>query len=192
MQTEIKYIELKSGYSNDGPAWVGLVEFSKSKRTLYFNDKAFRSLNGTGIGANFYDVETGEEYWISGIKKNQQDRHWAGNGLVYIDERIVVDYMKIVNNEHLDSKKYKIVRVNEKSPIERIKKLENESIEDSDTLSAHDLSFKQPNELNIEELNIVIEYLTNEEITSKFNKARRSYKISRLLLEEELEKRNVL
>jgi hypothetical protein len=32
----LKYIELKSGYSNDdGPAWIGYVTPSKTGRTLY-------------------------------------------------------------------------------------------------------------------------------------------------------------
>lgn len=125
MQPEIKYIELKSGFSDDGPAWIGLVEFSKTGRTLYFDDKAFQSLGGNGIGENFFDIETGDEYWISGIKKNQQDRHWAGNGLIYIDNRIVDDYKKIINLEYLDSKKHKVVNVIEKSPKERINELKN-------------------------------------------------------------------
>ncbi|MFA7272660.1 MAG: hypothetical protein WC044_02275 [Crocinitomicaceae bacterium] len=192
MQPEIKYIELKSGFSDDGPAWIGLVEFSKSGRTLYFDDKAFRSLKGTGIEANYYDIETGDEYWISGIKKNKQDRHWAGNGIINVDDRIVEDYMKMIYGDKLDSKNYKVVKVNDKVPTERIKELENESIEDKNTLSGHDLSFRQPNELLDEELQFVIEYLSNQEQTTKYNKARRSFKSSRILFEEELEKRNVL
>lgn len=192
MQPEIKYIELKSGFSDDGPAWIGLVEFSKSGRTLYFDNKAFQSLKGTGIGANYYNIETGDEYWISGIKKNKQDRHWAGNGIINVDDRIIEDYMKIINVDKLDSKNYKVVKVNDKTPTERIKELENETLEVINTLSGHDLSFRQPNELLDEELKIVIEYLSNQEQTIKFNKARRSYKSSRILFEEELEKRNVL
>lgn len=192
MQPEIKYIELKSGFSDDGPAWIGLVEFSKSGRTLYFDDKAFQSLNGTGIGANFYDIETGDEYWISGVKKNQQDRYWAGNGIINVDDRIVDDYKKILNVNQLDSKNYRIVKVIENPPITRIKELENESFQNTNSLSIHELSFKQPNELNAEELRIVIQYLSEQEMTVKFNKARRSFKMSRLQFEEELEKRKVL
>lgn len=32
MKSEIKYIELKTGYADNGPAWIGKVEFSKSAR----------------------------------------------------------------------------------------------------------------------------------------------------------------
>ena len=78
MQNEIRYIELKTGYSDDGPAWIGKVKLSKSGSTIYFDNKAFRKLQNT-MG-NYYDVETKEYYWISGVKKNGTDRHWAGHG----------------------------------------------------------------------------------------------------------------
>ena len=66
---DILYIELKSHHSDDGPAWIGRVEYSKSGQTIYFDDKAFASLKGAGSAGNYYDIETGDEYWISGVKK---------------------------------------------------------------------------------------------------------------------------
>jgi len=74
----IMYIENKSGGpSGDpgliGPARIGRVSFSKTGWSLYYNGKTFRSLNGFGFKANFYDVESGEHYWISGPKKNGED-----------------------------------------------------------------------------------------------------------------------
>ena len=33
---DLMYIELKMGYSDDGPAWIGYVKTSKSKKTIYF------------------------------------------------------------------------------------------------------------------------------------------------------------
>lgn len=191
MQSEIKYIELKSGFSDDGPAWIGLVQYSKSGRTIYFNGKAFQTLGGTGIGANYFDVESGDNYWISGVKKNQQDRHWAGNGKIFIEKRILKDYKNLVGVETLDPKKFELVSVIEDAPIERIRKLENEP-HTEEGLSPREMSFKQTNELSIEELKLVIEYLFERETEVKFNKARRSIKRSRLQFEEELEKRNRL
>ncbi len=41
--------------------------------------------------SNYYDLENREGYWISGIKKNGQDRRWAGSGKILID-REIVDY----------------------------------------------------------------------------------------------------
>lgn len=70
MKQELKYIELKSGYGDNGPAWIGYLEFSKSGKTTYFNDQAF---SGSGHGG-CHDLETGDIYWITGIKiQNNKD-----------------------------------------------------------------------------------------------------------------------
>lgn len=105
MRKEIKYIELKSGYGDNGPAWIGKVEFSKSGKTVYFNGHA---LKGNGHGG-CSDLESGEIYWISGIKKNGQDRHWAGGGKIMIDRSIVDEYLKLIDNKILDPQKYELV-----------------------------------------------------------------------------------
>ncbi len=104
MKPQIKYIELKSGYSGheNGPAWIGMVEFSKSGKTIYFNGKAFRG-NGHGYAR---DIETRDLYWISGIKKNMQDRHWAGSGPIMIDKTVIDEYKQIVGVRELDPKQY--------------------------------------------------------------------------------------
>lgn len=92
----IMYIELKSGYSDNGPARIGRVTFSKSYRTIYYKGKTFQRIKGGGVSGNYYDIETGEEYWISGVKKNAQDRHWAGVGSIEIDDDVREEYSKIV------------------------------------------------------------------------------------------------
>lgn len=94
-KSRIMYIELKSGYSDDGPARIGRVTFSKTGQTLYYRDREFRSLKGSGIYANYYDVKTGEHYWISGIKKRGTNRHWAGHGRVEVDEDVREEYARI-------------------------------------------------------------------------------------------------
>jgi hypothetical protein len=74
----LRYIELKSGYSDDGPAWIGYVQESKSGRTLYFNGRGLMKLKGQrrgDSGGNYVDMENGESFWVSGVKKDGQDRH---------------------------------------------------------------------------------------------------------------------
>ncbi len=94
MKDRLIYVEQKSGHSDDGPAWIGIGGASKTGATVYFNGQAFRSLKGSGIGSNYFDIETGEQYWISGIKKNNEDRHWAGGGEILIDEQAIKRYFK--------------------------------------------------------------------------------------------------
>ena len=69
---ELRYIELKTGWSDNGPAWIGFVKESRSGKMVYFNDHAFQ--RHSGEYSNYIDVETQEEYWISGVKKNGEDR----------------------------------------------------------------------------------------------------------------------
>jgi hypothetical protein len=115
MQSKIRYIELKTGLSDRGPAWIGKVEFSKSGQTIYFNGKAFKRLTGTGFAysdsANYYDLEENKGYWISGVKKDGQDRHWAGGGKIMIDKNIIDEYLSLVNFDKIDPNKYELIDV---------------------------------------------------------------------------------
>lgn len=107
MKSKLKYIELKTGYADNGPAWIGNVEFSKSGKTVYFNGHA---LKGKGHGA-CSDTGTHDIYWISGIKKNGQDRHWAGKGRIMIDKNVVEEYLSLVDFDTLDPNKYDLVDI---------------------------------------------------------------------------------
>lgn len=127
----IKYIELKTGWSDDGPAWIGHVKESKSGSTLYFNGHAFQRCRG--MAGNYVDVETGEVYWISGVKKNGEDRHWAGHGKVSIDRKLVSEYCAITGLKELDPQKYDIVDIEDRFPVERVAKLLNEKRTDNES-----------------------------------------------------------
>jgi len=95
-RSRILYVELKSGHNDDGPAWIGRVFFSKTGRRLYYRDKTLQRIPRGGIGSNHRDVHTGDEYWVSGVKKNRQDRHWAGGGAVEIDPDVRDEYLRII------------------------------------------------------------------------------------------------
>jgi len=94
--SRIVYIELKTGHADDGPARIGRVTFSKTARTIYYRDLKLRRIKRGGIGSNYIDVETGDEYWVSGVKENRQDRHWAGSGRVEIDADVRDEYEAIL------------------------------------------------------------------------------------------------
>ena len=87
----IMYIECKAG-GLTGDARIGRVQFSKSGRTLKYGGRSFRSLNGAGFKSNYYCVETGEEYWISGPKRDGSDRLYGERVPVYIDEDVREEY----------------------------------------------------------------------------------------------------
>jgi hypothetical protein len=101
----LKYIELKTGYHDNGPAWIGRVKASKSGRTFYFNGRALKK-RGHGAGGNYVDLKTGELFWISGVKRNLQDRHWAGSGQVLIEAAAVEEYLAVVGRTELDKTRF--------------------------------------------------------------------------------------
>lgn len=121
---DLMYIELKTGYSDDGPAWIGYVKASKTKKTIYFHDHALQKYNG-GC-ANYIDIENGDEYWISGLKKRESNRHWAGCGKIMIDRRAVNDYLSLIGEKELPRHLFEIIDVDDSFPIDRINGLLNE------------------------------------------------------------------
>jgi hypothetical protein len=91
MKSRIMYIEDKSG-GLTGPGRIGRVAFSKTGRTLHYQGLSFQSLKGHGCKSNYFELETGAEYWISGPKKNGGDQLYATNKLVNIDEDVREEY----------------------------------------------------------------------------------------------------
>lgn len=72
-KTRIMYIEDKTDGLN-GPARIGRVTFSKSGLSLHYAGRTFQRLGGQGFKANYFDVETHGEFWISGPRKDGRDR----------------------------------------------------------------------------------------------------------------------
>jgi hypothetical protein len=98
-QTRVMYVELKTGHSDDGPAWIGRVRFSKSGQSIYYRGKRLQRITGGGIQGNYFDADTGDEYWVSGVKRDRQDRHWTGSGNVHIDDDVRDEYLALVGRE---------------------------------------------------------------------------------------------
>ena len=120
----LMYIELKTGYSDDGPAWIGYVKTSKSKKTIYFNDHAFQK--NIGNYSNYIDIENGDEYWISGLKKEESNLHWAGHGKIMIDRRAIEEYLLLIGEKELPSNLFEVVDIEDRFPVERVNELLNE------------------------------------------------------------------
>jgi len=103
------YVELKSGFSHDGPAWIGRVGFSKTGHTIYYRGKTLRRLDAA-VG-NFVDVETGDEYWVSHVARDGVDRHWAGAGPVQIDDDVRTEYLEYLRRPLVHSRMTRIAVV---------------------------------------------------------------------------------
>ena len=91
MKSRIMYIERKAGELT-GTARIGRVRLSKTGRTLYYNGLSFQSLKGRGFKANFFELESGEQYWISGPKRDGSDRLYGERVPIDIDEDARQEY----------------------------------------------------------------------------------------------------
>lgn len=89
MKSRIMYIEWKGGVASLD-AVIGKVQFSKTMKTLRYSGQEFKSLSGLGYKANYFDVETGDHYWISGCRKDGNDG--LNRTTVNVDEDIRRDY----------------------------------------------------------------------------------------------------
>src|SRR5260221_65815 len=89
MPPRIMYIEDKfTGLT--GPGRIGRVRFSQTGKSVYYGGRTFQTLRGSGFKANYFDVETGAEFWISGCKKRGGDRLYGG--IIEIDEDVREEY----------------------------------------------------------------------------------------------------
>ncbi len=122
----LRYIELKTGHDDNGPAWIARVKLSKSKRTIYFNGRALHQ----GARGRYFDLVSHEEYWISGVKKDGTDRHWAGGGVVLIEASAVPEYLRVVGKAQLDTTRLRVIPdVPETNPAQFVA-LENAKLND--------------------------------------------------------------
>ena len=99
LKSRIMYIENKGDDGILGSGKIGRVYFSKSGKSLYYDNKRFQSLKGSGFKSNYFDVDSGEHYWISGFKKNQSDKLYGGNKGVTIDEDVRDEYLAIIQSQ---------------------------------------------------------------------------------------------
>jgi hypothetical protein len=131
MDYKIMYVELKSGYAHNGPAWIGKVFFSRTGKTAYFNGMAFKRTRGVST-----EIKTGRYYWITGAKKNGDDRHWAGTNKrrdkIIVDKDAVEEYLTIRGLRELPQNIYEIGELNNVPPIEETTKIENAAYNDKE------------------------------------------------------------
>jgi hypothetical protein len=100
--SRIMYVENKSnGLAGGlgGAARIGRVTHSKSRSTIYYQGRAFRSLKGSGYKSNYIDIESGEHFWISGPKKDGKDRLYGERTGVEIDEDVREEYWTVIRNQ---------------------------------------------------------------------------------------------
>jgi len=183
---QLLYVELKSGYSDDGPAWIGFGVFSRTGSTIYFDGKVLK--RGTGISGNRYDLRTGEEYWVSGVKKRGSNRHPVGAGAIAIDRSAVAEYLQITGASHLSERMFRVVDLNNEPNKALAYEIENKTPAPQ---FDHSLRFKALADLSTDEVRIVLAYYQGLDMSSIHKKARKGWIKALHDLENELEARKM-
>ena len=70
-------------------------------------------------------METGESFWVSGVKKKGADRHWAGSGKVLVEAAALSDYLKVIGAKTLDTSRCEITDTIRPTDIKRLSQLAN-------------------------------------------------------------------
>lgn len=186
MRKELIYVEMVQDASHSGPAWIGYGLFNKTGKTVYFNGKVFG--RGKGIIGNHVDIEEGHEYWISGVKKNGKDRHWAGSGKVHIDKSVVQDYLKLIGETTLPKNKFILTELNNVPNKDLAREIENIKLTE-EPFDRNLLFKKKPKDLTLEELKKVMAYYNNLDLTEFPLKSRKLYIETKGAMNLELESR---
>jgi hypothetical protein len=77
MADRVMFVQLKTGHDIDqGPAWISVVRFSRTWKSALWHGKTLRRTKCM-FDANFYDVDTDEEYWMSGPHRDQRDVRYS-------------------------------------------------------------------------------------------------------------------
>lgn len=87
------YVENKSGDIDGVAARIGWVAFSKTGQSVYYRGRTLAKANG--VAGNFRDTDSGDEYWVSGIKKRGSNVHWAESVSLAIDDDAREEYRKL-------------------------------------------------------------------------------------------------
>jgi hypothetical protein len=95
-RSEIMWIEHKVD-GVVGPARIGRVTFSKTGRSLTYRGRVFQALQRRGFKANYVELATGEEYWISGCHKDGKDALYSTT--VEIDDDVRCQYWTEIRNK---------------------------------------------------------------------------------------------
>jgi hypothetical protein len=93
LKRRLMYVENKNGMIDGANARIGWVSFSQTGRTVYYSD--LQLLKARGVRGNFVNLATGDEYWISGVKKSGSNVHPCEHASVAIDEDARAAYVEL-------------------------------------------------------------------------------------------------
>lgn len=105
MPDRVMFVQLKTGHDIDqGPAWISVVRFNRTWKSARWHGKTLRRASGM-FDANFFDVETDEEYWLSGPHRDRRDTRYS-NVQPTIDDEARDAYEAFLRGEVLPGREH--------------------------------------------------------------------------------------
>jgi len=95
VKPRIMYIENKAA-GLSGSARIRTGNVLENRQDSLLPRPHVSESKGRGFKANYVDVATGEEYWISGPKKNGADGLYGGRSPVEIDDEVREEYWRSI------------------------------------------------------------------------------------------------
>jgi len=66
-------------------------------------------------------------FWVFGVKKNGEDRHWAGSGKVLVEATALADYLKTIGAKILDKSRCEVTDAIRQTDIKKLSELASAS-----------------------------------------------------------------
>ena len=94
-RSRLMYVEPKGAVSDEPGPSIGFVQLSKSGRTVHYRGRRLRRAAGGGNGANYDDLDTGERFWLCGVRNDGEEWAWEGT-VVSVDADAQAEYDRIL------------------------------------------------------------------------------------------------
>jgi hypothetical protein len=75
-------------------------------------------------------------FWVSGVKKKANDRHWAGSGKVLVAAAALSEYLKFIGADALEKSRYDVTDSIVPTDIARFERLLNSSSRDDSEVAS--------------------------------------------------------
>jgi len=91
----LMYIEKKGGDIDGAAGRIGWVTLSSDGLRVTYRGRTLTRVPGEGVRGTYHDEGSGQEYWVSSVKKSGSHAHFAPRVAVRIDPDARYEYRRL-------------------------------------------------------------------------------------------------
>ena len=95
LSRRLMYVENKQGEIDGARARIGWVTFSKSGKSVRYRGRSLARSGGQGVLGNYFDEVSGEEFWVSGVKRSGSNAQPGTGVSVIVDDDAAEAYVAL-------------------------------------------------------------------------------------------------